>query len=166
MRILAALLVLSLQAKDNPRFEHWKGFKPGSWVKLKVTTFEEGEKIESEDLETLVSAAADTLVVERKSTSTLAGQPFTATDREDVAAKSAAVTAVEAGGEEKIQVAGKELACKILLVTMKPADSSGSVRHKLWIHAEVPGGVARSESTSLKTNKIVATAIAAGWEKK
>jgi hypothetical protein len=166
MRLAATFLLLALQARENPQFEAWKGFKAGSWIRLKVETIEDGEKVLSEETETLVSAAADKVVIQRKSVTTLNGRPFTATDKDELAARTDAIKKIETGGDEEIEVAGKKLSCRIMFVTRKPVDSSGDTRHKLWLHADVPGGVARSESTSLKQNKVVATAVALGWEKK
>ena len=166
MRFLAAILLLALQAKENPQFDAWKNFKPGSWVKLKVETIEDGEKTLSDETETLLSAAADKIVVERKVTAMLAGQPFTTTEKEELAPASESVLKVENGKDEEIEVAGKKLACRVLFVTKKPVDSTGEIRHKLWLNADIPGGVARSESVSLRQNRLVATATAAGWEKK
>jgi hypothetical protein len=166
MRVLAAILVLAVQAKENPQFEAWKGFKPGAWVKHKVETIEDGEKTPSDETETLVSAAADKVVVERKVVAMLGGNPFTTTEKEEHAAASDAILKVEKGGEEEIEAGGKKLACRILFVTRKAVDSTGEIRHKLWMNADVPGGVARSESVSVRQNRLVATAIAVGWEKK
>lgn len=166
MRLIATFLVLALQAKENPQFDAWKGFKTGSWVKLKVETIEDGEKTVSEETETLVAAAADKFVVERKVVATLGGQPFTTTEKEEHAATSDKILKVEKGGEEEIEAGGKKVACRVVFVTRKPVDSTGEIRHKLWMNADVPGGVARSESVSVRLNRLVATAIATGWEKK
>jgi hypothetical protein len=166
MRVAAAVLLFALQAKESPQYDAWKGLKTGSWVKLKVETIEDGEKTASEETETLVSAAADKVVVERKVVATLGGSPFTTTDKEEHAATSDAILKIEKGGEEEIEAGGKKLACRILLVTRKAVDSTGEIRHKLWMNADVPGGVARSESVSVRQNRLVATAIAVGWEKK
>src|SRR5262249_36416057 len=140
--------------------------KAGSWVKLKVETIEDGETTRSEETETLLSAAADKVVLERKSVTQLNGQPFTTTDKEEIASKTNSITKIEKGGEEAIEISGTKLTCRTPRVRRKPADSSGEIRHKLWLHADVPGGVARSESTSLRSNKVVSTAVAVGWEKK
>ena len=165
MRIMA-LLLLALQARENPQFEAWKGFKPGSWVKLKVETIEDGEKTTSEETETLVSAEADKIVVQRKVVAVLGGQPFTSTDKEEIAPATNAILKVEKGGEEEIEAAGKKLACRIVFVTRRGVDSTGEIRHKLWLNGDVPGGVARSESVSVRQNRLVASALASGWEKK
>lgn len=164
--MIALVIALLLQAKENPQFEAWKNLKAGSWVKLKVETIEDGEKTLSEETETLVSAAADKVVVERKVVATLGGQPFTTKENEQIAASSDAILKVEKGGEEQIEAGGKKLDCRIVLVTKKAVDSTGEIRHKLWIHPDVPGGVARSESVSVRQNRLVATAVAVGWEKK
>jgi len=166
MRVAAAILLLALQAKENPQYDAWKGLKPGTWVKHKVETIEDGEKTPSEETETLVSAAADKIVVERKVVALLGGNPFTTTEKEEHAAASDSILKVEKGGEEEIEAGGKKLACRILFVTRKGVDSTGEIRHKLWMNAEVPGGVARSESVSVRQNRLVATAIVTGWEKK
>jgi len=166
MRLVAAALLLALQAKENPQFDGWKDFKAGSWVKLKVETIEDGEKTLSEETETLVRAAADKIVVERKVVATLGGKPFTSTDQEEHASASDAILKVERGGEEQLEAGGKKLACRIVFVTRKGVDSTGEIRHKLWMSADVPGGVAKSESVSVRQNRLVTTAIALGWEKK
>ena len=166
MRSFVAALLLLSQAKENPRFEAWKNFKAGSWVKMKVETIEDGEKVLSEETETVVSIAATKIMVERKSTTNFDGKPFTTTEKEEIEPTSAAITKVEKGNDEEIEVAGKKLSCRVVLVTKKPVDSSGEIRHKLWMNGDVPGGMARSESTSLRTNRTVATAVAIGWEKK
>ena len=166
MRTAAVFLLLALQAKENPQFEAWKNVKAGSWIKFKVETIEDGEKTVSEETETLLSAAADKVVVERKVVATLGGQPFTSTEKDEHAAASDAILKVEKGGEEQIEAGGKKLACRIVFVTRKPVDSTGEIRHKLWMSADVPGGVAKSESVSVRQNRLVTSAIALGWEKK
>jgi hypothetical protein len=166
MKILAVLILLAAQAKENPQFDAWKNLKAGSWVKLKVETIEDGEKTLSEETETLVSAAGDKVVVERKVVATLGGQPFTTKETEQVPAASDAILKIEKGGDEQIEAAGKKLDCRIIFVTKKAVDSTGEIRHKLWIHADVPGGVARSESVSVRQNRLVSTAMVVGWEKK
>lgn len=166
MTFATAVLLLAVQANENPQFDAWKSFKAGSWVKLKVETIDDGEKTVSEETETLVSAAADKVVVQRKVVATLGGQPFSSTEKEEIAPASAAILKVEKGGDEQIEAGGKKLACRIVFVTKKPVDSTGEIRHKLWLHPDVPGGVARSESVSVRQNRVVATAVALGWEKK
>jgi hypothetical protein len=166
MRTAAVFLLLAFQAKENPQFDAWKSLKAGSWVKLKVETIEDGEKTLSEETETLVSATADKVVVERKVVATLGGQPFTSTEKDEHTAASETILKVEKGGEEEIEAGGKKIACRIVFVTRKPVDSTGEIRHKLWMNADVPGGVARSESVSVRQNRLVATAIVLGWEKK
>jgi hypothetical protein len=166
MKVLAVLVLLGLQGKENPQFEAWKNLKAGSWVKLKVETIEDGEKTASEETETLVSAAADKVIVERKVVATLGGKPFTTTEKEEIAATSDAILKIEKGGQERIEAGGKTLDCAVVFVTRKAVDSTGEIRHKVWLHADVPGGLARSESVSVRQNRLVATAIAVGWEKK
>ena len=166
MTFLAAILLHALQAKENPQFDAWKTLKPGSWVKLRVETIEDGEKTPSDETETLLSAAADKIVVERKVVATLGGNPFTTTEKDEHAAASDAILKVEKGAEEQIEAGGKKLACRIVFVTRKGVDSTGEIRHKLWMNADVPGGIVRSESVSVRQNRLVATSIAVGWEKK
>jgi hypothetical protein len=153
-------------AIGNPQFDAWKNFKAGSWVKLKVETIEDGEKTVSEETETLVSATAEKIVLQRKTLSTLGGQPFTSTDQEDLPATTPSILKVEKGTDEEIEVAGKKVACRVLLVTKAAKESVGEIRHKFWMKDDVPGGVVRSESVAVRQNRVVATAVALGWEKK
>jgi hypothetical protein len=164
--IVLLIASLLLQAKENPQFQAGKNLKAGAWVKLMVESIEDGEKTLSEETETLVSAAADKVVVERKVVATLGGQPFTTKENDQLAPASDAILKIEKGGEEQIEAGGKKLDCVTVFVTKKAVDSTGEIRHKLWIHADVPGGVARSESVSVRLNRTVATSIAVGWEKK
>lgn len=166
MRLAAAAVLLLLQAKENPQFDAWKGFAAGSWVKLRVETIEDGEKTISEETETLVRAAADNVVIERKSTTQFGGQPFTSTDKEEIPQTTTAILKIEKSDDEAVEISGKKMTCRVVIVTRKPVDSSGESRHKLWMHADVPGGVVRSETTSLRTNRVTGTALALGWEKK
>jgi hypothetical protein len=154
------------QSVPNPLFDSWKNFRAGSWVKLKVETIEDGEKTVTEETETLVSATAEMMVVQRKTLSTLGGQPFTSTDQEDIPASTASILKVEKGKDEEIEVAGKKVACRVLLVTKAAKESVGEIRHKFWMKDDVPGGVVRSESVAVRQNRVVATAVALGWEKK
>jgi len=154
------------QAVPNPLFDAWKSFKAGSWVKLKVETIEDGEKTVSEETETLFSRTAEKIVLQRKTLSTLGGQPFTSTDQEDIPAATASILKIEKGKDEEIEVAGKKVACRILLVTKAAKESIGEIRHKLWMNDDVPGGVVRSESVAVRQNRVVATAVALGGEKK
>lgn len=162
LALVAALLPLLFQAKENPEFGYWSNCKKGSWVKLKMELDAQGAKINVESQHTLLEAGADKVVVEQKSKVTVAGAPpQEETEKEEIFKdKEKDPIKIEKEGDEEIEVAGKKMKCHWIQGTQKD-----TTKVKFWVSKDVPGGVVKGEVSGGELPgpmKITATS----WEKK
>jgi len=162
LAIVAALLPLLLQAKDNPEFGYWSEHKTGSWVKLKLEVDAQGAKIVVEAHHTLLEIGADKVVVEQKNKVTANGQAQPeSTEKEEIFKdKDKNPVTVEKEGDEEIEVAGKKMKCHWIDGSQKDG-----TKVKFWLSKEIPGGIAKGEVSGGELPgpmKMSATS----WEKK
>jgi hypothetical protein len=158
--LLAASLVLATSSLcfaeqiDNPSYKAWAKFKPGTTVTLKGENDMAGNKTESEMTTTLVELTPEKAVVEMKMSMVMAGSKTDMpASKSDVPAKIEKVAADPAAtpkadvkeSSETIDIAGKKIKCK---VTESKSDANGmNTVSKAWTSDEVPGGLAKSETT-------------------
>jgi len=146
---------------DNPEYKGWASSKPGSTVTYKY--LREGTKQESEQKTTLKSMDDNEAVTE--TTMTKAGKILGKPTERKIPAKLPAAQGPQdvKEGEEEIEIGGKKLKCKTREFEKKlPSGKTGSL--KFWIHEDLPGMVAKVETTTPGSPKI--TMIAFEWEKK
>ena len=155
---LLSLFSLSVLAEqiDNSEYKSWAQFKPGSLLKTKFTTNNNGNISESETTDTLLEVLPDKVIVESKSVTIVSGQRNDVPARKkQIAAKTPAprsrpnaqVTVKES--EETIKVLGKSYKCKVRETTTKyPAGTSTNTQ---WLCDQVPGGTAKSTTSSVGT---------------
>jgi len=162
--IITALLLSALfqDQVDSPEYKGWASFKPGSTVTFKY--IREGSDQPGEQKIVLKSIDEQEAVLETEIT--INGK--VAGGRSMERKVPAKIPAAQAGqkmkeGEEEIEVAGKKLKCKTREFEKKlPSGKTGSLR--FWISDEIPGMVAKVETTTEGSPKITMTAT--GWEKK
>lgn len=163
MNTMLALLVLFAQDAEDPVFKRWTGCKVGSWVKFKRETVAGDGKVfdlKQEITQTLVEIDEQKVVIE----TTLEGGGKPGKPRRDTyKAKTALPDKIEKEGDEEIEIAGKKLACRWLQGNLFVA---GRTLAKIYLHADVPGGVARTDLIALGEGKPHARHVAVGWEKK
>ena len=138
---------------DNPEYELWAKFKAGSYVVQKMESEAAGNKTNMEYTYTLKEITKAKAVVETKGVMTMAGNKMDipASSREIPAkvkktdpVKSDAPKAKE--GDEEVEVGGKKIKCHW---TETETESSGTKsKSKVWTSKEIPGGMAKMESTS------------------
>lgn len=156
----ALLLALLFQAKGNPEYGWWSGFKVGSSVKIRVDLEQGGMKVVMEGTFTLLELTKDKAVIERKTKVTADGkaQPES-TEKEDVSAtEDKNPVKIEKEGDEEIEVAGKKLKCRWIQGTQDDA------KVKFWISKDVPGGIVKAEMTPPGGGTAKITAVS--WERK
>jgi hypothetical protein len=164
LALAAALLPLLFQAKDNLEYTFWSEHKTGSWVKIKMEMEAQGAKVVIEAQHTLLELATDKAVVEQKNKVTLNGaaQPDV-TEKAEIFKdkdKDKNPITVEKEGDEEIEVAGKKLKCHWVEGPQKDM-----TRAKLWLHKDIPGGIAKGEISGGELPGKM-TLAATAWEKK
>jgi len=146
---------------DNPEYKGWKSFKVGSTVTYKYNR--EGSPQSGEQKITLKSIDDNEAVVETDIT--MAGKSAGKPMERKIPAKIPAAQAPQhmKEGEEEIEVGGKKLKCKTREFEKKlTSGKTGSLR--FWLNEDIPGMVAKVETTTEGSPKI--TMIASEWEKK
>ena len=167
MRILLALAAfLAQEAKDNPEYGYWKDCKAGSWVKVRLDSSMNNQKMEMTATYTLIELTAEKAVVEQSGVMKAGALERPVSRREEVPAKKTRVASHEQKGEEEIEVGGKKLKCQILLVAEQSGDGGGKVKAKVWVSKEIPGGMAKGEFSPEGADKPSGTITALEWEKK
>ncbi len=142
----AALLAPSVQADENPEYGWWAHHKAGAWVKLRIEAQESGVKILIEGTHTLLEISKDNAVVEQRTKVTIvgkarpeeAGKTVIPRDKD----KEEDPIQVESEGDEEIEAGGRKLKCRWIQGTQQKG-----LKVKFWISREVPGGVARGETS-------------------
>ena len=158
---VAAVLAGLRQDVDNPEFKTWSGAKKGAWVKYKMTSEAAGNKTEMEQTTKLVDLSDAKATVE--TAMTVAGTALPGQKREVPAKVKAAETKGDAPkpkeGDEEIEVGGKKLKCH-WVETASEAGGNKTVT-KIWQSKEIPGGMAKMESstTGAVTSKTVMVAV-------
>jgi hypothetical protein len=133
--VLCALFVQDEMA-DNPEYKGWKGFKPGSWVKVTNNMGSGGTMVR---VSKLVELTDDKAVVEDNVTITQGDKKneLPAKKREVPARKKKIEHEILAEGDGEQEVAGKKLACHWYESQMKNMKSKA----KMWVCKDVPGGL-------------------------
>jgi hypothetical protein len=160
-----AALALGAAAQDPLQGQGWATFNVGSWVKLRTTVEQPGKKFESELRAELVSRSAEVVVLERTMTAIVDGKPGRSeTQRVTVSTTPSKPNKVEQEGDEEIELAGKKLQCHWLEIRQ---DSQGAQnRVRMWFSPEIPGGLARVQTTPEKGVGLTVRVAAVAWEKK
>lgn len=141
-----ALAALLAQEKDNPQFEAWKSFKPGSWVKHQMKMNAGGQEMESETTTTLLEQSGDKIVVEVKNKMKVGGQTMEMpVQKQEItpAPDPAKQGEIKKEGEEEVEVGGKKYKCTVY--TSQVAQGGQTMKGKFWISKDVPGGMVKGE---------------------
>jgi len=139
---------------ENPQFATWAKHKPGTAVKMQMTTNAQGQPMNMEITQTLAEITPDNAVIEVKTAMEMMGQKQEMpAQKVSVPAKVGKAEAAKANlpqgvngdtkevGTETITVAGKGYDCK---VTEFSGEQQGiKTKGKVWRCDEVPGGVAK-----------------------
>jgi hypothetical protein len=138
----------------NPTFENWKKFAEGSNSTLSMTIEAVGQKMTSEAVSKLVKKEDDGVTIEVSSSMEIAGQKQTMPPQtQKVAPKVEKADAPTQVGEstEKVEAAGKTFDCKVYEVSKKQPNGQ-TVKAKMWVSDDVPGGVVKMEAKSEQAN--------------
>lgn len=168
----ALILVLSLVAPvadeiDNPEYQRWAGFKPGSSVTVK--TVNETHKVEMTTTTTLKSKDAKEIVLEMKTSMVIAGKTIEQpAQTRKVPAKIKKFTVKSDAkkpqtGKETLKVAKQDLACTWTKTIVEAGGTKTT--SKVWMCDKVPGGLVRMESettgaTKMKTKQDLVSFVA------
>jgi hypothetical protein len=162
MLIAAILCFAPVQDQvENPEYKGWKPFKPGSSVTFKFSR--ERSPQGGEQKVTLKSIDDNEAVVATEFT--MAGKGGGKALERNVPAKVTPAEAPERkeGPEEEIEVSGKMLKCRTMSFEKK-LESGKTIKMKLWANLDVPGGVAKVETSLEGTGQV--SMVATQWEKK
>ena len=158
---LAACLVLvlsglaSAEMIDNPQYKGWAKRNPGSTATLKGKTVAMGHSMDMEMTQKLIEVKPDEVVIEASTVVSMAGNKMPAhTMKQTIPAKVEKDPAnpnpdqpkIEwQEGEEKVEVMGKSLTCKVYESTME--QGGNTMKAKVWNSDEVPGGTVKMQVT-------------------
>jgi len=161
--MLLAILLLLAQEADDPAFKRWSGSKPGSWVKFKRETVNaEGKVFDLNQAitQTLVEVDDKKVVVESAMEGGgKAGKPT----RDTYRVKTPLPDKIEKEGDEEIEIAGKKLTCHWIQGNLF---ITGRTLARIYLNADVPGGIVRTDLIVFGEGKAHARHVATGWEKK
>jgi hypothetical protein len=154
----------------NPFYKFWAGSKPGATaVHLEVTKLGMGEgKAVPDGVDEkritykLVELNKDRAVVEMVVTEQdFLGYVQAAPTRYIYPAKlkkshlERVIQEVTKGGEENVEVDGKEIKCKTVSGTVKGPNGE-QIEYKLWLSDEVPGSIVKQVRTTRQKGELVA----------
>ncbi|NLI78489.1 MAG: hypothetical protein GX442_18875 [Candidatus Riflebacteria bacterium] len=163
--VLLVLVVVLLSAPagfaqekvDNPVYQNWAKFKPGTMVKYAQTSEMMGNKTQSEVAYTLLEVTPEKVVIEMGGSTVIMGNqtemPKTRieypakADAADPNVKSA-INAKTSQSEEEIEVAGGKIRCKVFETTVEQQGSQ--IKSRFWSSDDVPGTLVKSETTMEK----------------
>jgi len=141
---------------DNPGYQSWAKFKPGTLVKYSSDTNAMGNQTSMEMTQTLKDINADNATVEVKMTMVMAGNktdmpattqmvPAKIKKVDPNAAQTADAPKTETSTED-VQAAGKTFSCKKTTIT---SDANGmTTKATTWTCDDVPGTMVKMESES------------------
>lgn len=146
MLVMAAVPSLHAQQADNPDYTAWAGFKVGSNRTLSGMVRAGPLRIEVQTTYTLREVTADHVVVESRTTTDFGqgqrvGKPVRETEDAKVEAQE-----VKDLGEENVQALGRTFKCEVYQMkddTVDGTERPWGGKAKVWVCADVPGGVVR-----------------------
>lgn len=168
--LLALCTSVAAEEIDNEEYKLWAKFKAGSWVTYKQVSDAGGTKSEMEMTHKVLENTGDKIVIETSTKMNMNGQVMDlGAQKRDIPAK---VKKPEQTGDqpenkpkegsEEIEVDGKKLKCKTWESTL---DNAGTkTTSKTWMCDDIPGGLAKMESSSTGQMSSKMTMVAAKWE--
>ncbi|RCK79537.1 MAG: hypothetical protein OZSIB_4291 [Candidatus Ozemobacter sibiricus] len=151
--LLAGLPLLAQNQIDNPVYQNWARFKPGTRVAYSQTSEVMGNTTESQIVYELVEVTPDKVVVELTGSTTLLGKRTdmpkarleypARTDPADPTVKNA-LNARTASTEETLDLLGGKLTCKVFEATVEQQGST--IKSRFWYSDEIPGSLVKSET--------------------
>lgn len=159
--MILLLCALLSQEAENPDYRAWKGFKPGSWVKLRIR----GESTEKEVTIRLVQVTPEQVVVERTNrtrlgTRTVAEAPYL----ESIPARKARAGTTLREAEEEVEAGGRRLRTRMLELEQREGEKV--LRVRLWASPEVPGGAVKMDVRPAGADRSELVLEAVDWERK
>ena len=146
---------------DNPEYQSWSRFKPGTTVTLSLETTTRGRTRKAEITSTLVELTAEDAVVEGTSKNIEPSSQSIAKVKDAIPAK---VKKADVGGpeimppgmkgqtmmlgDEDVTVGGKTYTCNVVQFTMTDKQSGLKTTGKSWTCQEVPGRSVKLEAST------------------
>lgn len=154
--VLPAATAMAGEKVDNPEYQQWAKFKPGTYAALKSVSDTMGQKSETTMIQTLKQVSADKLVVEMKVIAMAAGQKMempaqtreipAKIDKKELDEQEGQQEDIKTTeGEEEIEIAGKKFKAKWVETEMK--QDGGLIKTKSWMSEDFPGQVLKSRTT-------------------
>jgi len=139
---LALLLVGASAQGDNPEYDWWSTFAPGSWVKVRVEGEMDGRAFTLHQTQTLIEVNAERAVVSRKGTMRVDDQDLPASkDRDEILRKHEPIVKIEREGDEELALPTGRTPCH----WVEGRDPYTNAAVKLWLARKVPGSVVKGE---------------------
>ena len=153
----AAALALLLQV--NPEYRYWAEQKPGAWVRMKISSHQDGMAFEGDVKAKLVSISGERATVERTTRMKIGARDVEETRREDV--KAAEDKKIVRESDVELKIGERTLKCR--LIEMKQDQGKVKMDVKWWASPEIPGGLARLEMIPEGAEKPIITMVAVEW---
>ena len=162
MAVAMSLAIISMaraddETIDNPAYQAWAKFKPGTLVKYTTDVNAMGNASSMETTQTLTDVTADKATVEAKVSMVVAGNKMDmpAQPPQDIPAKikkpdasaippSATTAPVPDVSTEDVQAAGKTYSCKKTTVTTEQNGMKSTVT--TWTCDDIPGSVVKMDA--------------------
>ncbi|HEX4055669.1 MAG TPA: hypothetical protein VHX86_15500 [Tepidisphaeraceae bacterium] len=144
--VMTAVPSLFAQQVDNPDYLAWAKFKVGSSRTLSGTVLAGGLKIEVQTTYTLREVTADHVVVESRTTTDFGPGPRVGRPVRQIEDAKVEGQEVKDLGEENVQALGRWFKCEVYQMkddTVDGKERPWGGKAKVWVCADVPGGVVR-----------------------
>ena len=151
--------------RDNPNYQVWSKFKPGSTSTVSADLRDGQDNIHVETTRTLVSITADQVVIHKVSTATQKGHIKTQAPVTETIPAKTTKDEIKETGHKDVDAMGKTFNCRVWDSTTappkantgpgaKPAPGDG-VKATIYISDDVPGGIVRLDGTGPNGQSLV-----------
>jgi hypothetical protein len=156
--VLSCLPARAGDTKDNPNYQVWAKFKPGSSSTVVADIRDGQDNIHIETTRTLVSVTADQVVVKMVSIRKTKGHETTQTPVNQTFAAKIDKEEIKETGTRDMDAMGKTFKCRVWdSAPAKPAPAAGQdskivaaegMKATIYVSDEVPGGVVRLDGVA------------------
>ena len=145
-----ASVVRAADEVENPRYKVWSSFKVGSSETLEGKITMGPNEVTVTMTTTLKELVEDHATLERAVTAVVMGHDHTNPPQSETVPAKAEKREMTELPNEKIEAAGKTFDCKVIETTGnvpmgRPGAPAQTVKMKLWVSSEVPGGLVKME---------------------
>jgi len=131
------------ELRDNPEYQAWAAFAPGSWVEYRDAIVGEPHPPDHRTTTKLVQITPEKIVLEVLVKLRTNEKTSEFTQKVEIPAKDKVTHASAEKGEDEVEVDGKKLKCAWEKWTIESQGKKGT--KKIWLHPDVPGRLVKEE---------------------